>query len=66
VSRSKEGTRMIKGREYLLAGRHNVFFPEDREYVARQVEELRKAWALVTTRTRYGFDCTLWVHGSKR
>jgi hypothetical protein len=66
MSRSRNGTRMIEGREYLLAGSWDVLIEDDAEYVERQVKALAQRWEIVKVRTRYGFQKTAWVHGAKQ
>ncbi len=66
MSRSQNGTRMIEGREYLLAGNWQVLIDTDMEYVNKQVEALRRSWDIVKLRCRNGWEYTAWVHGAKQ
>jgi hypothetical protein len=66
MSRSSNGTRMIEGREYLLAGRTMVWDDEDYAAYKDQAKYLERDWEIVKVRRANGYDATIWVHGSER
>jgi hypothetical protein len=61
MSRSPNSVRMIKGREFLLAGR-TLWLNE--EHARANAEALRKEWALVR-RVKSAEWILLYVHGAR-